>query len=68
MRIERSEAGRPGEFEALNDDELERALCRRTTPISVRAWLSAQSVGCGLVLIAHATIKGAQWLTIPKAN
>ena len=30
-RIERSEIGGPGEFDALSDDELERALLERLT-------------------------------------
>jgi hypothetical protein len=28
-RVDRKEVGQPGEFEALNDDELERALLER---------------------------------------
>jgi hypothetical protein len=28
-RVERSEVGGPGEFEAMNDDELERVLIKR---------------------------------------
>ena len=32
-RIERSEIGGPGEFEALNDDELERVLVERLSAL-----------------------------------
>jgi phage terminase small subunit len=34
-RIERSELGAPGEFEALSDDELERALAERLSALGL---------------------------------
>jgi hypothetical protein len=37
MRIERREVGRPGEFDALSDDELERIVVERFNALGLNA-------------------------------
>lgn len=37
-RIERSEIGAPGEFDAFSDDELERMLVERLNALGLKRW------------------------------